>query len=322
MAAALRTPQDVMHCVGVVSLPEYFAPEPMIDCVGFAVTRAYPPNTLLGSVVTKSGTPSIVCWIQFVVDPPPTPSGVSRVHLNVFLHDRWKAKHWEPPSSPVYDFDDPDCPTPEAVCTLRKAPKPLSLNFIDNFVYDTMEEKFYDERGQQWTGKAMLDWVYDYHCRTLRWRFRIKRWVGNIARGGIRGLVWHGQKVCMWLLHHGYDITPTPEALRNPFHEFEFSDFKRTTDREGSTFFGFQSSKRSLFANLVALAFACLMIYCLVPRFGLLRAIYSNTALTTAALVFGFLIADQLVPLVLQGAVCRLSRLRPGLMFLGAKVRA
>jgi len=49
--------------------------------------------------------------------------------------------------------------------------------------------------------------------------------------------------------------------------------------------------------------------YYVIPRLGLLRAIYANTALSTVALVFGFLMADQAVPFVLIATVCGLSRL-------------
>jgi hypothetical protein len=51
-----------------------------------------------------------------------------------------------------------------------------------------------------------------------------------------------------------------------------------------------------------------------------MRAVYSNTALSTAALVFGFLLADVLGPWLLISAVCGLSRLRPAVIFLVRKV--
>jgi hypothetical protein len=63
-------------------------------------------------------------------------------------------------------------------------------------------------------------------------------------------------------------------------------------------------------------------VYYCVPRFGFLKAIYHNVALTTAALVFVFLVSDQVVPVFLKGMVCILSRVRARTVFMWNKVRA
>lgn len=127
----------------------------------------------------------------------------------------------------------------------------------------------------------------------------------------------------MWVLREGYEIRPAGDDLRrSPFHEFRFGEFTRTTEEATSHFFGFQSSRRSLFANLLVLTLACLAGYYIVPRFGFLRAVYGNTALTTAALVLIFLVTDRLLPFLLQAIVCLLSRLRRKTMFLFSTVKA
>jgi hypothetical protein len=125
----------------------------------------------------------------------------------------------------------------------------------------------------------------------------------------------------MWLLRNGYDIVLEPEGDRFPLHEYDFSEFRRTIEKDDSSFFGFQTSKRSFLSNLVGLSLAFLLIYYGMPRWGLLRAIYGNTALSTVALLFAFLLVDQLLPLGLQGIVCLLSRLRIPVFFIRSKVK-
>jgi len=106
------------------------------------------------------------------------------------------------------------------------------------------------------------------------------------------------------------------------FYKYKVSDFRRITDQEGerSHFFGFQTSRKSFFTNLVVVVVVCLIVYWTVPREGLPRTIYNNTALSTAALVFAFLAADTLGPWLLIGAICMLSRIRDRVLFFIRKV--
>lgn len=90
---------------------------------------------------------------------------------------------------------------------------------------------------------------------------------------------------------------------------------------ERSHFFGFQSSQRSSPTNLVAVAAVLLFLYWKGPHDGLVRVIYNNTALTTAALLLGFLLADTVGPWLLIGTVCTLSRFRDAVLFFIRKVR-
>jgi hypothetical protein len=226
------------------------------------------------------------------------------------------------PWLPEYDFNNPDCPSPDSVAGYRKAPRPLALDFLNEFIYDATDDQFYGEKGPT-SGRQILDYVYEYHCRTLRRGFRYKWWLKRGLRSTIQRGVWRGQEFLLWILREGYDIVIEGDPLRrSPFHKFRFADFKRTTEQAKSHFFGFESSKRSLFSNLVILSATYLVVYYCVPRFGFLKAIYHNVALTTAALVFVFLVSDQVVPVFLKGMVCILSRLRARTVFMWNKVRA
>jgi hypothetical protein len=75
-------------------------------------------------------------------------------------------------------------------------------------------------------------------------------------------------------------------------------------------------ARRSLFTNLLVVATGCSLMYLFAPRHGFLRTIYNNTALTTAALVLGFLVADTIGPWLLVTLICRLSRVRDAFLFL------
>jgi hypothetical protein len=157
-------------------------------------------------------------------------TGTSRVVLHVFPFDRWKRRHI-PLWLPQYDFNDPQCPSPTSVADYQQAPRPLDLTFATDFIYDTTEDQFYDDKGTRLSGEQLLEFVYDYHCRTLRSRFRLKyRFQQGIA-STVRGFAWHGQRSLLWILREAYDVTPVGDDVpRSPFHEFSFWEFTRATD--------------------------------------------------------------------------------------------
>src|SRR5260370_33647168 len=217
----------------------------MADSIGFAVRRSYPPDTATGRVLSQEGAPTVVCVIQFVVDLPKGKSGISRVVVHVFPYDRWRALGratvlW----GPEYDFSVPECPSPSSIADYRRAARPLDLSFVEDFIHDASDDRFYRE-GNVVSGRDILDYVYEYHCRTLRWRFQIKWWLRQGLRSAIQRGVWRGQDLCLWILREGYEVAPVGDDLhRSPFHRFKVAEFNRTTEREAqSHFFGFQSSR-------------------------------------------------------------------------------
>ena len=171
--------------------------------------------------------------------------------------------------------------------------------------------------------------MYKKHCRTLRLGFRVRWSMGSAGRLAIRRAVWWGQDAAMWVLFNFYDVelSDKNKKLResgrlSPFHKYKPSDFQRATDKPGerSHFFGFQSSQKSFFSNLLVVSAVCLLLYWKASREGLIRTIYNNTALTTAALVLGFLLADTVGPWLLIRTICALSRFRDAVMFFIRKV--
>jgi hypothetical protein len=320
MMADLITSQDVINVSGVLTLPEYEGLVPFQDpkCPGFSVRRNYPPDTELSKVLTRQGNPDLCCLIKWGIPRAQVSGGVRGMHFSASVFSRWNYNRF--PDD--YDFSNPDCPTPESVHSFKRGPKPKDLTFDDEFFYDTADGQFYGQDGRPVTGKQILDYLYDYHCRTLRRSFRIKSAALDICTWSIRWVLRRLQDIAAWLLEHGYDIKLTERDHWYFFRTYGFSDFKRISPDSNSHFFGFQSSKRSLFSNMLLLAVICLLAYRYLPRGGFFEAVYRNAPMTTAALVFMFLLLDQVIPLFLKGVVCGISRLRPATLFMIRKVRA
>lgn len=315
----MLTSEGVIRRAGLSARSEYFDVQPVANGTAFSVKRRYPPRLPLSRVQSRNGAALLSCRIDFFVRPATAPGGVGRVLLRASLCD---------------SREDPEDITPDSRALLARSRRPLDLIFRDEFAYDAGEDVFFDEDGRKADVAAMLDYAYEKHCRTCRWAFA-QRWrVDSARRACVRWVVWQGQEALLWLLLNGYDIElveSKDEGLgsklsrfRSPFHKYKYCEFRRITETAGqadrSQFFGFQSSRKSIFSNLTVLAFLYAVLYGLAPRWGFLTAIYNNTALTTAALIFAFLLADVLVPWLLIAAVLGLSRLRGAVLWFERKV--
>ena len=255
----------------------------MTDCAGFFAYRPYPPGSQLSGVSTHDGRPAVRCLIQFVVDPPRGASGsVSRVQVHARFSRRWNpGRIWSTTDPDAHDAADPDAPNPQSVVLLKKARRPLDLDFVDDYIYDLHEDKFIDDSGNVVRPEQILESVYVRHCRTCNWRFLIRWKADSAIKWSIRHSVWGGQDAAMWLLLNLYDVELQDKDLRSPFHKYKPGEFRRVTEKpdERSQFFGFQTSRKSFFTNLVIVAAACSFIYLGGFRTGIIRAIYNNTAL-------------------------------------------
>ena len=321
----LATPQDVIRRANLSEHPEYEDVSPFLDSAGFYTFRRYPSTTDLARVVTKDGRPAVRCYLAFIILPPRDDGTVSRVLLKAWFSRRWRpgrvfASHGDPYEPPP---NHPDAPTADSAVILARTRAPLDLNNTDvgsilaegrvelDFTYDHLEDVFLDGDGNRVTPAQILDSMYQIHCRTLRLGFRVRWTAGSVARR----TAWKGQDVAMWALFKFYDreiVEEKQEQLNKLFYRYTPGDFRRVTDNpnERSNFFGFQSSQKSFLTNLAVVVGACLVFYWKGPRDGLVRVIYNNPALTTAALLFAFLLADTVGPWILIRTICTLSRTR------------
>lgn len=304
-----------MAATGVTCLARYEDVGPLVDNVGFFTWRRYPPESRLARVVTGTGAPDAWCLVQFSLTHPERP--ISPLHVSALMVGRWRQAHL----FQAYDFTQPDCPTPESLRLLRRTWKPLSLEFTTEFFYDAGDGRFYDEQGPV-TGEEILDYVYAYHYRTTRLRFKMKWTILQAIRAITRKVIWRGQDLCLWVLEHGYEITRGDASpLKRIFYYYRFADFKRPAPTGPSHFFGLQSSPKSLLPNLLVLLTCCVLAYWRLREVDLVRAIYRNQVLTTVVLLFLYLVIDKTVPLLLMSIVVGLSRLRRWAVFLVRRVR-
>jgi hypothetical protein len=267
----LATPQDVIHRAGILSAPQYEDVLPIDEGVGFYAFRRYPPNTELARIVTSDGRPAVRCYLAFMVYAPTEGGQISRVELRARLAPRWWSDWWfmSRRRSDTAPAGHPDAPSPASAGIFARTRRPIDLDQTDagGLIYDHQEDTFLDENGNAVTPVEVLDQLYTRHCRTLRLRFRIRWNIGSAAGWAIRTAVCKGQDATMWMLFKLYDVELVDDKKRKlsfvfPFYKYKPSDFRRITEAdERSHFFGFQSSKKSFFTNLVLVVAVVLFLY-------------------------------------------------------------
>ncbi len=315
--AHLGTPEAVIAAAGAGLPDHYYDVVPQTNAAGFAIFRRYPPGTPPAGVITRSGKPALTCMLKLIVERQSETKDISRVRLLATVHNPYRLRR------PVPDYEDPDCPTQESLHAFKKSYRPVDVEIEDSYFYDEVEDKFFGPEGEV-TGQQMLAFAFDYHLRTLKWRFRMKWQTIEALRYAAYKLVWGGQETCLLLLEHGYRIKRTDKTyygLKSPFHQFSFKDFEETFEPSSADFYGLKVPPRRLFSNLCVLMGILYLAFLLSSRSDFLRAIYRSQALTTAFLLFGYLLADQAIPMVLKSLVWGLSRLRFRTLFIFSKVK-
>ena len=152
----------------VPGVSSYFDVVPLVDAVGFAVKRRYPASSFLSSP-SPNGKPNYVALLQIVVKKPSVPHGLARVIVSVQMYDTWARE------SGLYDYRNPACPPADVVAAVKVGAHPRTVIEDARFFYDPMDGSFYRAGPTPVTIDAILDELYDTHCRTLQWQFRL-RW--------------------------------------------------------------------------------------------------------------------------------------------------
>ncbi len=135
--------------------------------VGFSVQRKYPLDIRYKPPKLKNGEADTVAIIHVVYEHPEEDNkqkeSASRIPITITIgpYARYPTTHFG------YDYSDNACPTKESIEKSKLTPKPIMLDYTNEFFYDHNNNQFYDDTGQLVSGLAILDKVYKEHCDTV-----------------------------------------------------------------------------------------------------------------------------------------------------------
>jgi hypothetical protein len=243
---------------------------------GLTVLRPYPPGSPPAEVVNARGEPVYVCVVGLRVEPP------------------------SPREAPA------------ALARYGRQAQLTPVTFDRQFRYEIASGRFFGP-GRAMTVREILDFAYEFHLRTRRWAFRVRRSVWRHFINPLWAATGPAQSTCIWLLGFLYGIATEPsnqDGRASLLYDYAWKDFAERKEAAGHSFQGFVGPPRRILWNLGAVLTLGGVVYWNRPSSGVLNRIIDNETLALAALAVAYLAVDQLGSGLLKLAVIALSRLR------------
>jgi hypothetical protein len=146
--------------------------------VGFSIKKKYPENIRYKPAIgqTSHEPDNIAAFWVIYEHPNETKNSPSEekvpIRIRVANMSRYRIKHWD------YDFDDKegDSPSRASLEASMATPKPLDLEYPNEFFYDHIQNHFVNREGAQVRGFEILESVFQDHCKTVHliWGLRLR----------------------------------------------------------------------------------------------------------------------------------------------------
>lgn len=216
---------------------------------GFSIKRQYPAEIAFKPPVTKDGSQDTLAMIRVLYNP----KNVSEAELDltkvpiwidIGKHSKYYYNHFG------FNFDDDDCPTEESLAASQASPRPVDLDFPDDFFFNHSAGEFVDKNGKRYSGPQVLQFVFDQHCDTTR-EFQRRKW-RSIARVGF--LCEHLIAFLEYILRHSF--RKHFDRARGPFMSYTKDDIV-LLKAESLKIFGYKTTKNVVvtYAALVLVAY-------------------------------------------------------------------
>lgn len=145
---------------------KYFDPIHLKDVkVGFSVKIKYPENIRYKPAKKADGEADDVAIMWVVYKDESVIDGKAIVTVRISNFSRYLHGRVD------YDFDDENSPTEDSVRESKASPKPLGLEYPDDFHYNIEQDCFFDRKNNELTGIDILNKVIEDHCDTIhKWK--------------------------------------------------------------------------------------------------------------------------------------------------------
>jgi hypothetical protein len=164
----------------------------------------------------------------------------------------YRTRKWD------YDFDDVDgdCPSKESVEASAATPKPIELEYPEEYFFNHVRNVFVDRKGKTVSGLDILERVFQDHCKTvhrlwgLRLRFKL------FTQDKFSGLLGAFSKILVLVLKKLFGRTlEDSDAMAGLFRAYKSESMKKY-DADSLDVLGYKASKQVmiLFCALVIVA--------------------------------------------------------------------
>lgn len=286
--------------IGNIDIPDDSAYEDIRrfdNSIGFSVQRAYPEESKFRPPRNKMDKPDTFALIRVGYSPEKAPDDKPHmvpIYANISPFSRYLENHYD------YNYSDKTCPTEESIIASKRTPKPIELEFINDYLFDHNLNTFVDSKGNEKNGNEVLNDIYETHVATVDkmkgkiLKLKLKYKSGTIS---IFNLSERLAKLLLSILC-GRTIEPKDRSRGILGSEYHKEDLK-LLKTERIDVFGYRASKNVIVTFCLLLMFLFFIFYTFGYSPQWLMIIGNNSLLTFAFAVICISLLDIVLPKIL-----------------------
>lgn len=320
MTKPFDTTEQFLKAFDLEAYKNYYDPIPLRDSkVGFSIKRKYPEDIRYKPAFKKDGSPDNIVAIWVVYSHPQETKkeiNINKVPIRVRVANMslYRTAHFD------YDFNDENCPTEDSAEKSASTPKPIELDYSNEFFYDHERDEFINEVGTVIKGIDILNRVFTDHCDTVHWLKSLKLRSKLFAQAKGTGLLSALITFLVFALKKTFGRTlEEKDTFSAIYHGYKKDDFKKLNE-DSLNVLGYKAAKS------VIIVFCFIVIVTTFWRYkanmsgGYLGHIASNNTLSLIHGLFFIWFLDVVVPYLLFWLINGIIKIRTNIMFMRFKV--
>lgn len=216
--------------------PDFYDPIILTDVpVGFSIKRHFPDQCSFIPTVKRDGTPNNVVLIYVVLHIKSQKNGLIPLSLRISNWNIYLSNHFD------YNISDPDSPDQNSISASAQSRKPISLDSLNEFFFDTATGQFITN-SLAIEPYDILTGMYTKFCNTVHpikgWALRTKIMVQNYLHNRLGDII----DVLRFILHRVFGrAIQGSDGMSELLHGHQKGSLKRLS-QDNLEIFGFKIS--------------------------------------------------------------------------------
>lgn len=319
MISHFESTQEFQDKFGPERTGEFYDPVHLQDRkVAFSIKRKYPEDIRYKPAIYKNGEPDNIAAIWVIYAHPEESKKEIKlnkvpVRVRVANMSVYRTAHFD------YDYDDPEAPTKDSLEESAATPKPIDLEYNDEYFYDHDRSVFIDSAGATLSGIEILNKVFSDHCSTVHWLKGLRLRTKLIAQSKSTGLVSALIIVLEIILKKAFGRTLEESDSISAFYRGYKSDSLKKLNEDSLNVFGYKAAKSVIIIFCIVVILGAYFRYHCSTTGGYLGFVGDSNFLSVVHGLFLLWLLDVIVPFLLFWAINGLIKVRTKIMFMQFK---
>lgn len=276
---------------------------------GISLQKKYPNNIRYKPPKTKNGIPDTYALIKIVhrhPDDKHLPAKKSNrmpIHVSITCFSRYLVNHFD------YYFEDEDCPTRISIEESKITPKPISLNYTDDFYYDYNLKSFIDNKNNKISGTNIINKVFKEHCNTvhpikgfgLKTKLNLSSSLISLCNSTVNLLI----KILQMIFGRTLDSDP----FYANYYGYERKDLKKLKT-DSIEIFGYKTGSKIIIIFCIISIISYLIYRYVNFNVPYIKKVFSNNLLTLTHSILILWVLDVVLPHLIFNAINMIIKLR------------